>query len=134
MAKIIIPGNPVAKGRPRFTKRGFAYTPAKTKSAEETIAWAWKNQSKEYFDDVPIKVNIDFYKSPPKSTSKKRLALMENKEIRPTTRPDIDNYIKLVLDSLNGIAFKDDNQICELVSRKFYSKNPRIEIEMSEIE
>ncbi len=133
MAKIIIEGDPVAKERPRFTKRGFAYTPAKTKSAEEMIAWAWKNQSKQYFDDTPIKVNIDFYKSPPKSTSKKRLELMENKEIRPTTRPDIDNYVKLVLDSLNGVAFKDDNQICELVSRKFYSINPRIEIEMEEI-
>ena len=133
MAKIIIDGNPVAKGRPRFTKRGIAYTPAKTKTAEEMIAWEWKNQSKQYFDDIPIKVNIDFYKSPPKSTSKKKLELMENKAIRPTTRPDIDNYIKLVLDSLNGVAFKDDNQICELVSRKFYSTNPRIEIEMSEL-
>ena len=131
--KVVIQGDPVAKARPRFTKRGFAYTPAKTKVAEETIAWAWKTQSNQYFEDVPIKININFYKSPPKNTSKKRLALMENREIRPTTRPDIDNYIKLVLDSLNGIAFKDDNQICELSSKKYYSINPRIEIEMSEI-
>lgn len=38
MAKIIIDGDPVAKGRPRFTKRGIAYTPTKTKTAEEMIA------------------------------------------------------------------------------------------------
>lgn len=135
MAKIIIEGNPVAKGRPRFTKRGFAYTPAKTKSAEEAIAWAWKEITKNniYLENKPIRLHIDFYREIPKSTSKKRKIMMENKEILPTVKPDIDNYLKLVLDGLNGIAYKDDNLICDLRTRKFYSENPRIEIEMSEI-
>ena len=34
----IVRMNPVAKGRPRFTKTGRAYTPKKTKEATEVIA------------------------------------------------------------------------------------------------
>lgn len=35
MIKIEIEIEPVAKGRPRFTKQGHAYTPAKTKNYEK---------------------------------------------------------------------------------------------------
>ena len=38
-----IPGEPVAKGRPRFNgKTGTVYTPTKTRSAEKAIAWEAK--------------------------------------------------------------------------------------------
>ena len=33
-----IPGQPVPKGRPRFTKGGFAYTPDKTRKYEKLVA------------------------------------------------------------------------------------------------
>ena len=40
---------------------------------------------------------------------------------------DIDNFNKLVLDSLTGIVYEDDSQIQELTLRKFYDKeNPRV--------
>ncbi|WP_100065132.1 RusA family crossover junction endodeoxyribonuclease [Miniphocaeibacter massiliensis] len=132
--KVVIEGEPVAKGRPRLSRYG-TYTPAKTKNAEIALQMAWKMLTKDkiYYEDKPISLIVDFYKKPPKSTSKKRLKLMEDKIIRPTTRPDIDNYIKLVLDALNELAYKDDNLICDLRARKYYSINPRIEIEMEEI-
>jgi Holliday junction resolvase RusA-like endonuclease len=45
---------------------------------------------------------------------------------------DIDNFNKLVFDALAGIAFEDDNQITELIIRKFYDKqNPRVSLEIS---
>lgn len=44
---------------------------------------------------------------------------------------DIDNYNKILLDSLTGIIWEDDNQIVELIIKKFYDKdNPRIEVEV----
>lgn len=42
----------------------------------------------------------------------------------PTRRKcDIDNFNKVLLDALNGIAYVDDSQIVELKIKKFYSKN-----------
>ena len=46
-------------------------------------------------------------------------------------RRDVDNYNKLVLDSLQGVVFKDDVQIQSLTIRKGYSpENPRIEVKV----
>lgn len=33
---------------------------------------------------------------------------------RDTTKPDIDNVLKAVLDALNGVAYKDDSQVVEV--------------------
>ena len=47
-------------------------------------------------------------------------------------KQDIDNYNKILLDSLTGIVWEDDSQIQEMVIAKDYDKkNPRIEIEIN---
>lgn len=46
----------------------------------------------------------------------------------PIIKPDLDNYIKSVLDGLNGLAFEDDNQIIRIDAIKLYSDHPRTEI------
>ena len=48
-------------------------------------------------------------------------------------KPDIDNYEKALYDSMSGIVFKDDGQIALHDVGKFYSLNPRIEVEIEEI-
>ncbi|CZR99694.1 Endodeoxyribonuclease RusA [Clostridioides difficile] len=53
--------------------------------------------------------------------------------IRPSKKPDLDNIIKSVADSLNGIAYKDDSQIVEVVSKKYYSDKPRVEVILEDI-
>lgn len=58
--------------------------------------------------DVPVVATIDFYR--------KR---------KPTSRSDIDNMIKAILDSCNGIVFEDDSQVVEIHCRKLQSDNPR---------
>ncbi len=46
---------------------------------------------------------------------------------------DVDNFSKLALDSLEGIVYENDNQIQELLVRKYYDKeNPRVKIEVWE--
>lgn len=37
-------------------------------------------------------------------------------EIRPTKKPDMDNVVKIIADSLNNLAYYDDTQIVEAVS------------------
>jgi len=46
-------------------------------------------------------------------------------------RRDVDNYNKLVLDSLEGIVYEDDKQIQSLkVEKRISAENPRIEIKI----
>lgn len=50
-------------------------------------------------------------------------------------KQDIDNFNKILLDSLTGIVWEDDCQIEEMIVSKFYDKsNPRIEIEVTELQ
>lgn len=53
--------------------------------------------------------------------------------IRPTKKPDTDNVLKVIADSLNQIAYKDDAQVVDASVRKFYSRNPRTVVCISEV-
>jgi Holliday junction resolvase RusA-like endonuclease len=52
--------------------------------------------------------------------------------IRPIKKPDLDNIAKIIADSLNGVAYRDDSQIVESSVAKFYSDFPRVEVEIYE--
>lgn len=82
-----------------------------------------------------IRVQLKFYKNPPKSTPNWQLEYMDLGYIRPNKSPDLDNYVKLVLDALNGILWEDDRYIIEMHSGKFYTTSePKIEIVMEHVE
>ena len=52
----------------------------------------------------------------------------------PLKKPDSDNIAKIVLDSLNKIAFDDDSQVVELtVIKRWTEENERIEFDLEEI-
>ena len=79
-------------------------------------------------DDEPLDLRVKAYFRIPAGESKKIQAQMDSGEIRPTKKPDYDNIAKVVSDALNNIAYKDDAQIVDSQQRKFYSKQPRIEV------
>ena len=133
--KFIVYGEPVAKGRPRVVGN-HAYTPEKTKEQEEKVAWSYRaaHHGFKFDDGVPLRMEVDMYVKIPKGTSKKKAGLMQSGEIRPAKRVlDVDNGAKLVMDSINGIAYHDDAQIVEIEARKFYSENPRTEVLIEEL-
>ena len=68
------------------------------------------------------------------SSVKKKQAALQNETLRPTTKPDVDNYAKGVKDACNGILWRDDSQVVELFVRKFYSLNPRVVVKVREID
>ena len=132
--RFTIPGEPTGKGRPRVTARnGFthAYTPKKTVDYEKHVKECYALASQEYSEN-PLEVRIIAWCGIPKSTNKKNRALMLEGKIKPAKKPDIDNIIKIVLDSLNGIAYKDDSQIVSLIAQKFYAEEARVEVEIIE--
>jgi Holliday junction resolvase RusA-like endonuclease len=132
-----VPGEPVAKARARvfFNKRAgrvMSMTPTKTASYENYI----KLIATDHFPSPimgPLVMSIRVFRSMPKSLSKKLNEQAEAGQIRPTTRPDADNYLKSCLDALNGIAYRDDSQIVSVRVDKFYSTKPRTEIEIETI-
>lgn len=129
---IIIPGIPVAKGRPRITSAGRyprAYTPEKTRRYEDMIRCAaCERMNGEAPLDEPVRVSVTAYIPPPKSMSAKRRRLAIDGAIKPTTRPDCDNYAKAALDGCNAVVFRDDSLVTDLCARKRYSERPRLVI------
>lgn len=127
MIKFIIPGEPVAKGRPRVTKFG-TYTPAKTKNYETLVRELYIIQHGQTLLDGELSVDIKAYFTIPKSTSKKKKEQMVGQSIRPVKKPDLDNVMKSITDALNEIAYKDDSQIVTASIAKYYSEEPRVEV------
>lgn len=127
-----IPGEPVAKGRPKFTTIGGfarAYTPKKTERYEDTVKYfARRAWTADPLVGVAIEATITAYRSVPTSLSKAKRAAALSGTLRPISRPDWDNYGKIVCDALNGIVFADDAAITDCITRKRYSDQPRMEI------
>ena len=50
-------------------------------------------------------------------------------------RPDLDNLIKFVLDTINnvGCIWKDDGQVAQIISQKIFIKEPKLIITISEL-
>lgn len=138
MIQFTVYGTPVGKQRPKFSTfngQAIAYTPAKTVSYENLVKLSYQQQcnDKPYEKDVPLRAEITAYFPIPKSTSMKRKKMMLDGIIRHTKKCDADNLAKAVLDALNGIAYYDDSQVCELSVSKLYSDNPRVIVNISEI-
>lgn len=142
--KIIIPGEPVPKGRhrarivqPKF-KPAFIhfYQDADTEKYETRVAQeaAIVMRGRGLILGA-LRLEVTAWIGLPKSwpENKKQLALyggMFEPALPPTSRPDVDNYMKCALDALNGVAYKDDAQVTDITARKRYSTNPRLEIEI----
>lgn len=125
-----IPGEPVAKGRPRVTRTGHAYTPQKTRTYEGYIRDLWRaNRAPALPTGQPIRVSVAAHFPVPKSTSKKKRLGMEGAP--HIKKPDADNVAKAVLDALNGLAFEDDSRIYILnVAKRYTLGEPRVEVTM----
>jgi len=126
--EFVIPGEPKAKQRPRVTKQGIAYTPKQTIEYENWVKQCYLSEHGQTMLEGQVKAEIKAYFQTPKSFSKKKRKLIELGELRPTKKPDTDNIAKSVLDSLNGIAYKDDSSIVELKVSKYFDDQPRVEV------
>jgi Holliday junction resolvase RusA-like endonuclease len=117
---VIINGEPVAKGRPRFVRKtGVAFTPSHVRKYEAhgRLAAQLAMDGRPPID-VPVRVELLIELATPGSWSAKRRDAALRGEIRPTSRPDTDNYIKSALDAINSIVIADDGQAVEIHAEK----------------
>jgi Holliday junction resolvase RusA-like endonuclease len=121
--RLVLPIEPVPKGRPRFSKRGHAYTPQKTRVFERDVATLLRVAYRHPPLAGAIYCEVLFYLTKPKRCRRQF----------PSVRPDVDNLIKGVKDAANGILWTDDGQVVDLRGRKLYGEPARIELEVYEI-
>ena len=133
---IVVEGTIRGKQRPRFnTKTGRAFTSSQTINYENWIKQCYINQSNKLLNG-PIRARIEIYYSVPKSyfKTKRKIEAIKDGIDYPMKKPDADNIAKIVLDSLNKIAYEDDKQVVELtVIKRWTFDNERIEFEVEEI-
>lgn len=138
--KLVLNIEPKPQSRPRFARRGNFTT-----TYEDKAMKAWRNQCKlliatKYMSqpilEGALRAKVRFYIKPPQYISKPKKnqqALID--EIIPVgKKPDVDNYEKALYDSMSGLVFQDDGQIALHDVGKFYSLNPRIEVEIEVME
>ena len=132
-ARFVVYGEPQGKGRPKFSKVGDhvkTRTPDQTVIYENLIKTEYRSQCNglQFPDQAQLDMRVMAFYQMPSSVSKKKRQQMLDQKIRPTKKPDADNILKVVADSLNQNAYRDDAQIVDTQVRKFYSDRPRIEV------
>ncbi len=130
--KFEILGKPTGKGRPRLGKYG-TYTPQKTRDYEDLVKLSFKNKYKVEPSEREIKMKITAVFEPPRRLSKKKRAELIDWEQGYMHKPDIDNIAKIILDALNGLAYKDDNQVADLFVTKEYGEENKIIVILEEL-
>jgi len=135
--RFFVPGQPIAKGRARsFVRNGIVahYTPKKTVSYEKLVSQiaSIKMAGKKILL-TPVSINIIAFFKIPNSWSKKKKILAQEGKILPTQKPDIDNCLKILSDSLNGVVWKDDCQVVECLIKKIFSIDPGVQVIISDV-
>lgn len=115
MEILIIPYKIQPKERPRVSMlkgKIVVYTPKKTQTFEKLVKQQfYKQKCQMVKGNIEVKIQIYFG-----IQDKKKWGEYKN------TRPDIDNFLKSILDSLNGLAWEDDGQIVKITAEKYYSR------------
>ncbi len=134
MYEFEIIGEIKGKARPRLnTYTGSIYTSKETKDYEKLIKQYFIIKYPRYIPlENRIYVKIVAYLKIPKNTTKKNRDLIDQGVLSPTKKPDIDNIVKIILDALNKMAFKDDNQITKLEIEKVYAEEEKIYVKIEE--
>jgi Holliday junction resolvase RusA-like endonuclease len=110
---ITIPGRPQPLQRHRMA-RSRSYDTAqnrRNKYAVQQAALQVLGAAKPLSGPLAIEATFAFVR--PKSAPKRRTM--------PEVKPDVDNLVKLLLDALNGVVWRDDAQVVEMRARKIYA-------------
>lgn len=128
LVSFVVPGEPRGKARARVVRTGHAYTPRETLLAE--------NEIKHYARAAGVKIlegavylQVDAHYVVPRSWPKKKAGAARWK----TSKPDVDNIVKLVKDALNGVAWDDDAQVAVVHACKQYSTSASLNIRIQSL-
>ncbi|MGM7634197.1 RusA family crossover junction endodeoxyribonuclease [Bacillus sp. Hm123] len=132
MINLFFPVEPM--GAVRMTKRGkYVSDSAKRYLAYKAhLQWLTKQQiNGEFYSAGALQVNILFIMPIPESWSmKKKREAVGQYHVK---KPDADNLVKGVFDSLNKFAWTDDNQVAKVIAEKVYGEYPGINVVIKQL-
>jgi len=110
-----------------MTRKGFAYTPAATRKfeAHARLAAQLAMDGRPPIN-TPVRVELLVELPVPASWSRRKAEGAITGDVRPTARPDIDNYVKSILDALNSIVVVDDAQVVDVHAVKKFGFSPKM--------
>lgn len=116
--ELTILAEPTSKGRPRTAFRNGSvrtYTPDRTRLAQEYIVDLLQGYKELCFvAHVPVKLTCVFYRT--------KSVWLPKRETLPMRKPDLDNFLKLLSDSINHILVADDAQITTINMAKRWTR------------
>lgn len=125
---------PQGQGRPRFARMGKfvkTYDPKQSRDHKADIRYQVMYATHTVMDG-PLTMILEFFMPRPKSHYNSK-GLKTNAPVWHISRPDIDNLIKICLDALKGVLWKDDTQVCNILAQKKYAEFTGIKITVKEI-
>lgn len=126
-----VPGTPVAKGSAKaFYNRKINRAFVTQTNLEKQKPWVslisvMAQEAGLTITDGPVSVRLEFRMPRPKSHFGKK-GLKPNAPLWHRSKPDVDKLVRAVLDSLTGIAYLDDSQVCDSHEIKQYSEQPGV--------
>jgi len=124
---------PTAQARPRFSKFGTHKSKPQVANENTIEALAAPHRPPEPIAGS-VTLEVDVYLPIPKSKSKRWKTDAIAGRVHPAKRPDLDNYVKQLLDCLGRLRFwLDDSQVVRIIAAKQYSAWPRWEVAVREI-
>lgn len=138
MIKFTIPIIPKAQARARSgrTKAGqtIMYTGSGQRQAQNDLVSLMAPYAPQKPLDGPLSITVDAYLSVPKSWSKRKQACALAQQIRPTSKPDLDNYLKQIMDCMTKLGFwMDDSQVVRITAAKKYGEKACWHVMLHEI-
>lgn len=126
-----VTGTPVPKGSmSAFVRPGSRFASVTASNGKTLRPWAatigaearifWTKEPTL----LPLYVQLEFHFARPKShyrTGKRSAELRENVSRFVSTKPDADKLTRAVWDAMTGIVYRDDAQIVQERSAKFYA-------------
>lgn len=119
--RFTIQGKPISQTRARISKN-FFYDPLF--QVKKNIRSVIKEQLPEGFKPLaePIELKVTFFMQTPKALPKQlKKDLKDRKEIPHAKLFDLDNGLKFLLDSFNGLLWEDDRFIWKASVKKVWS-------------
>lgn len=123
MISFTLPIEAKAWQRVKRNRYGIAYVPLATRIYKTRLKEAVKEFQPDFPFTGPLKLAVSFLLPKPKSVKREW----------PAVRPDIDNYLKGVLDAWNGVFWNDDGQIVEIHAAKIYG-GPSIVVTIQQLD
>jgi len=134
-----VSGLPTAQGRPRsFAIRKGGVPTGKIAHYTPKESASWLAQIREAARQAhngrtlltgPVKLSVICLMPMPKSLSNRvRGAVLSGDIVPHTKRPDADNLEAVVMNALKNVVWKDDSQVWDHWTRKYYGDPPGVRV------